>query len=304
MPYVTGSAATLAELRTGVISALTANGWTLAGSVVYKGGIYISLAVSGNFLQATAGTGIDGSNALTGAAPGVARIGTLSSGTAYIAALVWPLTYEVFIGTSPDEVYVVINYDTDKYQWLAFGKSTIALPGSGVWVSGSLADTSAASGISAQAAASDFLGARTTTNTSATLFCTTTGSPTNRGEYVQHGFGTSTTWSTNAELLHGGRYRAPLDYILPSAWNTETVLLPIQAWSEYYGSSKVALVVDVAHARAVKINNLTPGQTISYGSESWKVYPWYKKDTSSPNGTGGGMAHTGCMGWAIRYDGA
>lgn len=49
-------------------------------------------------------------------------------------AFTWPVNYEVFV--FDQEVYLVINYSVDVYQWLAFGKSSIALPGTGCWFAG------------------------------------------------------------------------------------------------------------------------------------------------------------------------
>ena len=56
MAYVSGTANDLAALRTAIINACTANGWTLSGSVLSKGSLYLSIAVNGNFLDIQGGT--------------------------------------------------------------------------------------------------------------------------------------------------------------------------------------------------------------------------------------------------------
>ena len=87
----------------------------------------------------------------------------------------------------------------------------------------------------------------------------------------------------------------------PSAWNGESPLLPIQAYV-WRASAKCSLVVDMRHARYLRIDNYEPGQIITLGGDSWKVYPFYRKASSARNG-GIGIDHTGTFGWAIRYDG-
>jgi hypothetical protein len=305
MAYVTGTSTTLANLLTDIRSACTANGWTLSGSVLHKGAVYQSLAVSGNFIDSVGGTGKDGSNNLTGM-PGTGtncRIGSLSSGP---APFVFPLTYHVLIGTAPDEVVVVVNYSTDKYQWLAWGQSSITTLGTGAWFGGSFQNVSSYSSISISIAASPTAemgtrGGASTQQCCPALFHATTAYGTT-GEAVNHGAGTTVAgWSVDVSgsspTCGSTKYRAPLDYCLPSAWNSETVLLPIQIFTNAYGSSKVAMVVDVAHARAVRIDNHQPGDIITLGADRWMVFPWYHKSASESS------TSTGRLGWAIRYDG-
>jgi hypothetical protein len=299
MPYVTGTAADLSGLRTGILNACTANGWTLTGTILSKGAVFITLTVNGNFLDLHSGTGASG-GVLTGT-PGAtrnARIGTLTSGMAPFA---WPLTYEVFIGSSPDEVYAVITYSGVYHQWLAWGQSSITTPGTGAWYSGSLDSVSGLSSglyIVAQQTSSQAFGGRASSSTGCpALFWASTYNFTSIiGESINHGLpGSTSGWSGHD--INAAQYRAPLDFCLPSAWSSETVLLPIQMFSTAYGSSKVAMVADLAHARACRINNLTPGQIITLGADKWKAFPWYLK-SAAPSSTS-----TGGLGWAIRYDG-
>jgi hypothetical protein len=309
MAYVSGTANDLAALRTAIINACTANGWTLNGSVLSKGALYLSIAVNGNYLDIQGGTGIDGNNALTGAAPAASRIGSVGGSTQWMAALTWPVAYEVFIGAAPDEVYVVVNYSATRYQWLAWGKSTVSLPGTGMWVSGSYeggrTTFQRGFGITCQAFdnAGDPFGYRGSYYPCPALFHANYNFSGPQGEYVNTGLGGPNGWNDDtSDVISAAKYRAPLDKILPSAWNSETVLLPIQPYSGAYGSSKVAMVADLQHARACRIDNLAPGEVITLGSDRWKAYPWYLKDTTVPAG-GSSIYSTGCLGWAIRYDG-
>jgi len=299
MAYVSGTAATLAELVAGIRNACTANGWTLSGEVLHKGTVYQRVRVEFvNFVDSMPGTGIDGSNNITGGAI-PARIGSLSGSPVYIHPFVFPLTYEVFIQSDPDEVMVVVGYGADLYQWLAWGKSSVSLPGTGGWSSGSLSSHQSIQGSGIYMGRSIdpglVFGIKSTV---AGYHCPALFHATQRyqsGEVVNHGIG----GAGFAEDAQAARFRAPLDAITPNAYNNQAVLMPIQAYTPEYGSNKVALVVDVKSIRAIRINNINPGEIITLGPDRWKVYPWYKKGTSS----GFGISDTGNNGFAVRYDG-
>lgn len=94
---------------------------------------------------------------------------------------------------------------------------------------------------------------------------------------------------------------APLMGLLPNTWNSEAVLLPIRAY-KVRPSYKISLTADLEHARYTRIDNYTPGQIITLGSERWKIFPWYRKDAVNRNG-GYVINHSGTFGWAIRYEG-
>ncbi len=312
MAYVSGTATDLTSLRLAIISACTANGWALDGVVLYKDTNYLTLTVTGNYLDLLGGTGVS-SGALTGDAPSASRIGSVSSGTSYLYPLAWPLSYEVFINTAPDEVVVVLNYSTDRYQWLAWGKSTVPLPGTGMWFGGTMEGgrTQVPAGITygihidVPATLSEQFGARSSSSQfwglCPALFHATILQFGNRGEHIHHNL-TGGGWSGNDADVVASRYRFPLDRLVPSAWNSETVLLPIQPYSGAYGSNKVAMVADMAHIRACRIDNNTPGDIVTLGSDRWKIYPWYSKNRGAPTG-GMGLTHSGCIGFAVRYDG-
>jgi len=302
MAYVSGTAATFAELVAGIRNACTANGWTLSGEVLHKGTVYQRVRVNGNFIDSQGGTGIDGSNNLTGASPSGSRIGNIGNDAPYA----FPVAYEVFIHTDPDEVFVVVNTTGAYYQWLAFGKSAVALPGTGGWHSGSWW-----TGVSSFA-----YWVRVNASTSPGGFFGQRGNATagNNGGDCPAMFWASYTASANGEHIHTGLngatwegnlkssiYRAPLNAITPNAYNSQAVLLPIQVFSTIYGSSKVALVLDVAHCRSLSIANLNPGEIITLGADRWKVFPWYLK--SATEATYEAAGHSGKHGFAVRYDG-
>lgn len=300
MAYVTGMANDLGELVAAIQNACTDNGWSLAGDVIYKGDVHVEVKVSGSTVTYQGGTGVDVSNALTGAGPIPVRM------RAFAQAFAFPMTYEIHILTDPDEVYVIINYAVDFYQWAAWGQSTVSgLPGTGVWYAASChANSSTEVSIAASGAQ---LGQAVNGNHHVTLLSTqsvTSGVNNSQNGFVQHGLD-GESWNpaspSGGAGLHGYTALDPLIGILPNAWNDETVLLPVVAYRNR-GSNKNSLVADLAHARHCRIDYHDPGDIITYGGDRWKLYPCYRKNTASRNG-GFGIQHSGTLGFAIRYTG-
>lgn len=296
MAYDSGSAGDLAALRQALFDACTANGWLLHGNVLHKGNVYVEVLIQSGFLTVRGGTGIDGSNNLVGGALLYSRLGPLAS-----QALTWPLAYEVFIGTAPDEVYLVVRFNVDFYEYLAFGASSITgLPGTGCWYSASVAQTSQFISIF------PYGGGAPGSNLHAppALFYLIDSSSQGvlQNSFIHHGFDAK-DWSGYlvADSAIAVTAAQPHMQRLPNAWNAEGVLLPIQVYVPR-PENKVSMVADLAHARYTRIDNYDPGQVVPLGPDRWKVFPWFRKNVPSRDG-GNGIAHSGTMGWAVRYDG-
>lgn len=290
MAYMTGSANTLADLLTAIQTACTANGWTLAGSVLTKGTCYAKLQVSGSAITVQGGTGIDGGNNLTGVAPNPAYLRQIGA-----MPLAYPMTYFIHVLTAPDEVYIVVNYSVSYYQYIAFGQSPVAgLPGTGNWFGAPYCDAASTRAFSTNSAGAIFFGAKTAVG----LFLANTFyNPAPQNAYVHHNLDAA-GWSGVADA--GESIGTLLDR-QPNAWNGETALLPIQP-ALNRGSSKVSLLLDLAHARYLRNDNLAPQSIITLGSDRWRVYPWYALNATNRNG-GFDVAHSGTLGFAVRYDG-
>lgn len=293
MPYVTGTANDMTALRAALFTACTANGWTLSGEVLRKGSVHMRVRAGANYLGFLGGTGIDGSNNLTGAGSYERQIFGI------ISNLSWPITYSVFIGTAPDEVYFICNYNVDLYVWAAFGQSTVqGLPGTGVWYAGT-SDTSLYNGL--------ITITTTTVSTLAlcpALFWGNAGYGGQSSSYIHHGLD-GRAWSTGANAANVASamlLSSVQQDVLPNAWNGESMLLPIQACVQRTSGGTTSLVADLAHARYMRIDNHVPGEIITLGADRWQVFPWFKKNTAVRNG-GSSIDHTGTFGWAIRYDG-
>lgn len=296
MAYFSGSAVTMAGVRAALIDACTANGWAWdAGSdMLSKGSLFLRLQVVSDYLVLLGRTSSGG-----GDAPNAVRIGQLGS-----TPTTWPVAYEVFV--FDDEVFMVINYSVDYYQWCMFGRSKVAgLPGTGMFVSASLSHQSGSNGVQI---ATNSGGAGGLNKACPAAFWATSGSfsATWRGHYNSwvHSDIDGQGWLLSQAIADGpigAAAMSPLVALLPNNWNSEAVLLPLRAWKTRV-SSKVSLVLELEHARVTRVDFYAPGQVIELGLDRWKVLPWYRKSTTERNGTTTGD-HTGTLGWAIRYEG-
>lgn len=295
MAYYSGSAADMSAVRTALVSACTNEGWAWdSGAEVLSHaalGLYLKLQVVSGYLTLLGRT-----SASSGDAPAVVRVGTLGT-----LAVTFPVTYEVFVFAK--EVYLVIKYSVDYFQWCAFGKSSVGgLAGTGMYVA---ATGGALSSSEVTIAATSGGTTGIDGSTSAALFWTTVAtSGSAKNCFVHHnldnrGWTLDDPSSTNYQV--GVQSLAPLVGLLPNSWNSEAVLLPVRAFA-VRPSNLVSMVVDLEHARITRIDNHEPGEIVTLGDDRWKLLPWYRKNATSRNG-GQKVSHSGTFGWAIRYEG-
>lgn len=307
MAYYTGTANSMTALRQALIDSCTSEGWMWDGGseVLHKSPLFVRVQVGANDIKLLGRTGM-----ASGDAPRDVRIGNLlniSGKPTY--GITFPAVWHSFV--FDDEVYFVVNYDVDRYQWCAFGKSSvIGLPGSGMWFAATGGystsahwDADAPFGITAA-------GAGGSNKTTGALFWSAdaTFSAPCRNYFVHsdldgHGWYTGNGSPTD-ESGPAVAALAPLVGILPNAWNSEAVLLPVRAYKRR-PADRLSLILDLVHARHTRVDNYAPGQVITIGSERWMVFPYHKKNVSLRDGSGSnlGIDHTGTFGWAIRYEG-
>ncbi|GHT89933.1 hypothetical protein FACS1894101_1550 [Betaproteobacteria bacterium] len=264
---------------------LAAQGNDLAGGVIVdpqRAGI-LQIADPDSVLL-RGGTGADGNGVFNGST-------WVSAGAEYFP-LTYPLTVHLF--TFAQEIYLVVNYSVNHYQYLAFGKSVVnGLPGNGCWVSGTMARDYDYNGLS--------ITCNLWTTSRHGLYVNETSAAIFYGvmnSYFYTGFNGS-TWEVSDNL--GQIYQSNLLNCSPNAWNSEAVLLPLRAFSSR-PEGRLSLAVDLQNARTLRVDNYTPGQVITLGSEQWMVFPWYLKNTAARD-AGVDLDHTGTFGWAIRYEG-
>lgn len=336
MPYITGTVNSLAELLTALRNNCVANGWTLAGEVLHKGGCYVrarlETAMSGapvdGLLAIRAGNGIDASNNLLDTAAYDANLGFIKATATSSSFELWdfPVTYHLHIHSAPDEVYLFVNYLGAQYwQWLAFGKSPApGNQGTGNWQAATIPKFPLASIESQYIWQRD--GASIAHN----------GGQGMRGPYkfVPMPFWVDDTRSRPvASAIHGAvdpvtdapvwsgqeggfthsdapeltlqvsaaRSIEPLLLYARNSWNEETILLPMIVIQQR-AEQKTSIVGRMEHLRFCRNDNVDPGGLITLGADRWKTYPAYRKNIDMRDG-GVDIDHSGTFAMAIRYDG-
>lgn len=327
MAYYTGTANTLNDLMGFIKSALVDAGFSLTGTVYSKSGLHAELSVVGDGVSIGSVLNLTVGNTLTGSTLSdacSARIGPQQiAGLTGQTSWVWPCNYHIHVGTSPTEVYTMVNYGT-FWQMIALGQSPASgNPGTGNWVHGTIGAN--ATNVGESALALDMIdGVARNYYYGMNMGCcvpffeggVSGGTSLHSGSRV-HGVydnagnigwnpplgsfkSTGTSGSTSSSTPS-----SPLVSILPNAWNLEAVLLPCQVF-QMRVDSKVSLVIDLAHLRITRNDYLPDGEVVTLGPDRWKIYSAYRRDTANRNGPGSnrGGNHSGTLAIALRYDGA
>jgi len=306
MAYYSGTAASLTALRTALLTHAQADGWVLTGDVISKAGVYFRIQETATHITCL---GCE-SDLVANPAPAVVSIGRIFEAPGYpTREITYPCSYEVF--GFAQELYLVVNYDVDSYQWMALGKTTVpGVPGQGGWCGASIGLFQVLGGAFSTyhpITLNQYGGGGDTwpdATTSAALFWShRASSAISRNCWVNHGMdGHGWTYNgASGDAPIGIRATSPFVATQPNAWNSESVLLPMPAWKTRpsFNSSLICLP---ENARHVRIDNLQHGDILTLGSDKWKVFPWYRKDLVARDG-GSRVNHTGTFGWAIRYEG-
>ena len=317
MAYITGSAASFADLKTAIENACTANGWTLSSGILSKNGCFFQLVAGTSDgyarLQLFGGTSQTGTT-LNGQPPSnygakiCSNVGNVIS---------FPINYEIHLFTNPDEVYCIINYNSDFYQQLSFGKSDVpGIGGTGAWFTGAkrsdqtLTDTTRGDKVSMAVYWPETVGVASNGGYTCGLFLG--GSEhggSHNANFVHTGLD-ATPWRTGyggdsalTGFKSAGSSVGSLLQQLPNLYNNANVLLPIKP-TAVRSSGGITIIANPKNARYLRIDNVVPGEIITFGAEQWKCYPFYRKDATARNGVGWpGATHSGTFGYAIRYTG-
>lgn len=299
MAYYTGTVNSFADLKAVIEGAAIDTDWTLIDGILSKNGTFIQLIadVAQGYpqLRINAGTGQSGGS-LTGAPAAHAKLASN-----VFNPITWPLVFHIF--TFAAEIYCVVNHDVSMYQVLGFGISNMdGIGGTGGWF---FAPSQS------NANNSDQFNGRLTFNVS-------TQSVSN-GTYG----GRSLPWffngATTSSMIH-----ADLDSLgwksgtmlgassitclltgAPPVFNQSHLLLPAKCVLNR-PSGGITVVLQHHHMRLMRIDNINPGDVISYGMDKWMCFPWAKKDTINRNGISVPpitAVSSGTFGFAVRYEG-
>lgn len=304
--YYNGNFSTWQGLINSVRAALQANGWSLNGdAVLVKNGMNVRLEHQAeSFFLVQCGTGsAPYPEPLPGGAPkGVKMMSWPAS------PINFPATYELHVFTDPDEVYLVINYNADKYQQVSWGRTQVSqVGGLGAWFTGSFHEEAPNTGdIKVYTSAGTDAVGFGWGGMGCGLFFDAYSAPLPTS-YMHTGLDT-TGWkkvsSGNGNMVGSGDPVAALLQALPSQFNQSTVLLPLMAVQRRLSQGQT-IAADMVNARLCRIDNHLPGEIVTYGTDRWKVYPFHRKNADQRNGVPWitGANHSGTFGYAIRYSG-
>lgn len=287
MAYVTGTAADMAEVKTALTNACTANGWTetsdSAGeTVLYNGGCYVQVIDGTSKFHLLGRTDVD-----SGDSPWAVSMRRI------VDDIEFPVTYFAFVFAS--EVYFIINYLTDRYQFIAFGQSAQpGLPGTGNWIAASCGYTEYDY---AQTDIANDSGGHNLRTSAALFWNTWTLSDSGYAEnsLVHDGIDSTNPWT---HPTVGPQYLTELLRSQPSKYTDEAILLPVKAYKNR-PSDKVSQILELSYARHIRIEHYVPEQIMTLGTDEWMVFPYHRRNVTNPN-PGNDTGHTGTFGWAIK----
>jgi len=333
MGYITGICNSFDEMKSAFVDLCIAAGWSQTTdssgkTVIYKAseGLYMMAEVGAlssspstpDCLRILGRTSVNGGNAPT-------KVGISNfyqhSGDPTPGPVVFPVVYHGFYYSNVNEVYFVIEYN-QMYQFIAFGKSTMALPGTGLWVAGSVSPHLDSNPTSITRHRPCNLYMSTSGGTSgfghvspalfwvATRTSTVSGDPfSDRNCWLHSNLDTNYPWSLSSSNYE--QHRVGIKYLQlyleaqPQQFNKEALLLPILVYKEsHLYPSQYHLIASLVNARHMKINYLDPNTIITNGSDQWMVFPCLKKVYQNEywTTTSAYSTHSGNFGWAVKRE--
>lgn len=326
--YSSGSASSFSDLMTAVVNFAVTKGYANAAGaagtptpsasrILSKGDIYLRIGYDAQpSLFLFGGTGISGT-ALVNPSTEYVKIGSAAA-----APMTFPVNYEIFYNDDPEEFYIVVNYNGDKYQHMNWGKSDVPdIGASGLWFTASYKGSQSLAGAAGGTGDQSKMymsASRSTGSTGGTGYVYSTayagmsmayfmtGDNWNCG-MIYVGLEGAAAWRQQNSSSAVGRIRYQIQnngliHALPSLFNESEVLLPIWATMERSSGQHTPVAV-LRHARQMRIDNITPGDIITYGADQWKCYPLYSKNTIQRDGANWttGAYHSGTVGVALHY---
>lgn len=300
--YYTGSVNSFADLRTALMNACTDNGWSESSGVLSKGGAFVRLytastttTTEGTGLLAELGTGQSGAS-VTGTSGGaIPRLGGGSS--AAMPDVTFAAQYFIFVHTDPDEVYCLLRFDVVRHYYLSFGNGGIE---GGIWAAGTMIRGWQSVSIDISSGAGGSSGSRRTAGIPFWESTVYNGAAASANAIVRSNLDVEWPFgqgSTSVGRITAILAAAPHIAYTPNAWNGDAPLIPITVYQNR-AENKRSLVLQLQHARYLRIDNYESGDIITLGADKWMVFPGYVKNASARNG---GIDHTGTFGWAVRY---
>ena len=314
MAYSSGTVTTAAGLVSAIQAFATINGWTVAGDYISKGDVYVHLwAESADEIR------IQGARGGTWTAPDIcARYAKLFFADGYS----WPAsaTYHLHYSGTPDTLWCTLNWDVVRWMHIGFGM----LSKLGTWTGGQWFFATGCMHFGGN----HLLGHRYSIQEHIDgLFpgVYTAGSPalpfwssrdrgpdySGKNSFVECAL-RGHIWEATGDLedsgdgntIHCPTVITPTQKRSPNAFNAQTILTPFDLYLRDTDGYYMA-IGRPEHIRFVRLVNYNPGDTLTIGSDDWRVYPAYVLDATQPDGKLGCYGctpSTGNLGIAVRYD--
>lgn len=277
MAYYSGQINSYQELLSILVNTCVEKGWAFSNQILSKNSAFFKIThheIDGLYIQA-------GTDQNQSSSPIKVRLGRYGYQNIQQS---FPMSYSLHI--FENEVYLYTRFNGDFFYYVAFGYSNLSSwataccgtdipdhPGNGATISetGSWADHGR------------------------TQIC--------GAFYDNNQAYRNSTISFDGNWISAGATSAisPLLARQPNIWNNESILIPIKIF-ESVTSGKVRYITELINARYLRIDNYEPEQIVSIGNDKWKIYPFYRKNTSERN-YANQASHSATFGWAIRYDG-
>ena len=313
MAYSSGTVTTAAGLVSAIQAFATINGWTVAGDYISKGDVYVHLwAESVNEIR------IQGARGGTWTAPDIcARYAKLFFADGYS----WPAsaTYHLHYSGTPDTLWCTLNWDVVRWMHIGFGM----LSKLGTWAGGQWFFATGCMQFSGNHSLGNIYSIQEHIDGSF--------QPQGGGESPALPFWSSRDragysgknsfvecalrghiWEATGDLndysdrniIHCPTVITPTQKRSPNAFNAQTILTPFDLYLRDTDGYYMA-IGRPEHIRFVRLANYNPGDTLTIGSDAWRVYPAYVLDATQPDGKlscYGCTPSTGNLGIAVRYD--
>jgi len=329
MGYMTGICTTFSDIQAAFTDVLTAAGWSRttdsAGkTVMYKDTLYAMLETLSDCFRVTGRTGVNEGDAFLPV--GISDFYLATYVTTTPGPIIFPVTFHAFYYDDIDEVYFVISY-LDMYQFIALGKSTITLPGTGMWLCATCAPHSLLPGGSGKYCWRPCGVNYSLTGNSGTTSYTPAGlfwlryayegsynGPVHyafKNAWLHSNLNTAYPWSLTNDNYSSSSNGLPVGITYasnhmrsqPQESNLEANLIPILVYrthpsiiNQYY------LVASLVKSRHISINYLDPESILTKGSEQWMVFPCFKKTNAATYATSAGHLDSGNFGWAVKKE--
>ncbi len=232
-----------------------------------------------------------------------------------VALASWPITYYLFYSGTPDQVCCVIRHDVTKFQHIMFGEivkvhTSAFVGGNWFWATRGLSVglNTRLDGLSDTLLTGGRYQSGSITTGSVVPF---SGSQTvvadNELSGSMHAKLDTTVWAksySNGSIALGDIYYTTYTikslFRSPNTWNSQALLVPMHL-KVRMASTLDMYIGYIEHVRLIRVDNYEPGDIITLGSDQWKVFPAVEKNSAARNGETAETAHSGTVGFAIRY---